>query len=232
MRRRDVAAELPTWANTCRPPISATATVLPMRKQTLQQAGVRGIGGPLKVQATARLSCTLDLTRLCEGFVNCLLSQRASTALVIRMRKPSSIIRVYADGRLGFEGICTVDEARQALKQVAWRCVKCGFQQVKFKSFHVRQVGWARECDLQSPINLLELARRPGSEASLDAARPRVRVPCYRLDDNNAMDVQALVYASGKLVFSGARTEEELWSAWNYLKPELDRYRCERLAIR
>lgn len=149
--------------------------------------------------------------------------------LWIRMQKTNSTIKLLGDGRLDFRGICSVDEARQALKQVARHCMKCGFQTVKFKSFEVRQISWARVCDLQSPINLLELARRPGAEASLDAARPHVRVPCC--NDYNAPNVQALVSASGKLSFSGARTEEELWSAWTYLRPELDKYRCEMLAF-
>mmetsp|Transcript_17976 Transcript_17976/g.35151 ORF Transcript_17976/g.35151 Transcript_17976/m.35151 type:complete len:232 (-) Transcript_17976:367-1062(-) len=230
MRRRDVAAELPTWANTFSQPRGAPAE-LPLRKQSLHHVDVRGIGGPLKVHATARLSCTLDLTRLCNGFVNCMLSQRPNAALAIRMRKPSSIIKLSELGGVDFIGICSVDEAHQALKQVARRCVKCGFHRVKFKSFHVQQVSWVGECDLQSSINLLELARRPGAEASLGASRPHVRVPCHSMDDNNVQHVHAKVFASGKLSFSGAQTEEQLWCAWNYLKPELDKYRCKRLDI-
>lgn len=221
---QDAAAPLPAWAKAYD---AATAQV------KIPPHGRRAAAPQTKVQATARLSCDLDMEQLCQGFVNCELGRRSTAPLVIHMREPRSSVKVFADGRMDFVGTCSVEEARQVLKRVARRCWHIGFTKVRFKAFQIRQVSWSQPYDLRSQVNLLQLAHRPGVESYLDAARPRVRVPCQSPSrvarSDHSPCVEANVFASGKVWFCGAQSEEELWRALVHVLPVLEACRCERL---
>jgi len=220
---KDAAAPLPCWAQA--PEEDEVA------EEMLPPESVKEETPAIKVHATADLSCRLDLDKLCHSFVNCDLGRKPSAPLLVHLRNPRSNVKVVADGRVDFVGVCSVEEARHTLKRVAKRCLQVGFA-VKFKCFEVRQVSWTQAYDLHAPVNLMQLARRPGVDAYLNASRPRVRVPCAsKLSNAGATDssVEASVFASGKVWFSGARSEQELWLALSTVLPVLEACRCERL---
>mmetsp|Transcript_60479 Transcript_60479/g.167562 ORF Transcript_60479/g.167562 Transcript_60479/m.167562 type:complete len:279 (-) Transcript_60479:108-944(-) len=220
---QDSAAPLPEWAQ---------AADAGMEEVKVPSRADRMESPPIKVHASADLSCRLDLDELCHAFVNCELGRKPTAPLFIYLRGPPSRVKVVEDGRIDFVGTCSVDEAHQTLKRVARRCLKAGFA-VKFKWFEIRQVSWAQAYDLRSTVNLLKLARHSGAEAFLEATRPHVRVSCGYGDmaGVEASSIQVAVYATGKVWFHGAHSEDELWRALSSVLPVLEECRSEKIDL-
>jgi len=181
--------------------------------------------------ATADLDCKPDLGRLCDGFINCELKSRRNAPLLLVLRKPECRVRVRDDGTMLLKGKVSAGTARHLLRKVARRCSRI-HEGVRLKHFKVEQM--IHTCRLGFLVNLRELANKPGAIPNLEAAHPRVRVPCY-LDapddpENSQAPMQADVYSGGKLRISGAQTEEALHQAYEAVLPTLRACECEDLA--
>eukprot|EP00933_Yihiella_yeosuensis_P064993 TRINITY_DN68588_c0_g1_i1.p1 TRINITY_DN68588_c0_g1~~TRINITY_DN68588_c0_g1_i1.p1 ORF type:complete len:212 (-),score=24.28 TRINITY_DN68588_c0_g1_i1:112-747(-) len=208
------------------------------------------ISSPLQVQASAELKSDLELPAIARLFWNCELKSnfggysKSSAPLVIRLKKPRSQVKLYSKGKLEFAGTCTVEVARICLKRVARRILQrqCSKPAIKFKSFKVSSVSWAKDLELGFSIDLLELTSNLSNryvESRIDDSIPRVRIHCRSEDgkivssvaeDIQDLPVKADVFATGKLRVCSAKSEEELRQITHWLRDMLPKFRCKTLS--
>merc|ERR1719259_313741 len=122
----------------------------------------------------------MDLDHLCTAvFVNCELPRTSKASLVIQFRRQRSLVKVRRSGELNLAGQCAAEDARTALKKVAYRCGLAGYP-VKFKSFKVRSIRWTEAYRPEFPIDILRLGQHPRAEIrQTSTAQPlRVIIQC------------------------------------------------------
>jgi len=202
-------------------------------------------GVPLNVQIEAQLCCDLDLERLCnEVFTNCELACNVKASLVVQLRRLRSVLKIRPNGELNLVGQCSVEEARCALKRVAYKCSSAGFP-VKFKKFRVRSVRWTEAFKPGFPIDILKLGQHHLAEIKQTSTTQALRVYFHigktlgaedpqdspvaagadGSEENEGVSVQ--VSADGRVHFSGARSLEELERAMGIMMPILEESKME-----
>mmetsp|Transcript_85076 Transcript_85076/g.216711 ORF Transcript_85076/g.216711 Transcript_85076/m.216711 type:complete len:285 (-) Transcript_85076:72-926(-) len=204
-------------------------------------------GVPVNVQAEADFCCGLDLARLCSrAFLNCELARHTKAPLVIQLRRSRASMKLMCNGEAFISGMCTVEEARVALKKAARRCKLFGWP-VKFKSFKVRLVRWIEPYRPKFPIDILALGQHPSAEIRQSSASQPLRVllPCtgvgaapagVRIEGSFELEgeqetpdagVWAEVSADGRTRFHGALSVEELKQALDVIAPILEDHRIQ-----
>mmetsp|Transcript_74372 Transcript_74372/g.206041 ORF Transcript_74372/g.206041 Transcript_74372/m.206041 type:complete len:321 (-) Transcript_74372:138-1100(-) len=154
-------------------------------------------GVPLRVLADADLCCDLDLDRLCTVvFVNCELSRTPTAALVIHMQRCRSIVKVRRSGEVNLAGQCSPEEARAALKKVAYRCGVAGYP-VHFRRFVVRSVKWCAAYRPQYPIDIIRLGQHPLAEIRQTSTAQPLRVFIHLLARDALVGARARRAAEG-----------------------------------
>jgi len=202
-------------------------------------------GVPLHVQTDAQLCCDVDLERLCnEVFTNCELACSLKASLVVQMRRMRSVLKIRPNGELSLCGQCSIEEARDALKRVAYKCSLAGFH-VKFKNFRVRSVRWTEAFRPGFPIDILKLGQHHLAEIKQTTTTQALRVYFHigknigaedshagpdpvggeGSEENEGVSVQ--VSADGRVHFSGARSLEELERAMGIMVPILEDSKME-----
>ncbi len=167
------------------------------------------------VVATVDLGCRLDLKFLSTQAWNTEYNQKRFHALIMRIRNPRTTAPVFSSGKMVITGAKSEDLARLAARRHARAIQKCGFQTkfLNFKvqnfvgsvscGFYVRLKGIANTC-WQSAKHEPELF--PGLVYTMVSPR-----------------VKCLVFSTGKVVITGAKSEEDVYEAfWNQYPIVLD----------
>lgn len=169
--------------------------------------------------ATVNLGTTLDLERIAQVVSNAEYNPRRFGAVIMRIREPRTTALVFKSGKMVVTGAKDTVQSQTACKKYTAIIQKVGFD-ASFRDFKIQNISGT--CDAGFPIKLEGLLY---AHAGFSTYEPEIFPGLiYRLPDPK---VVFLVFVSGKVVITGAKTEDAMAVAFDALYPILTHFRKE-----
>eukprot|EP01017_Pseudomicrothorax_dubius_P037749 TRINITY_DN5575_c0_g1_i11.p1 TRINITY_DN5575_c0_g1~~TRINITY_DN5575_c0_g1_i11.p1 ORF type:complete len:257 (+),score=47.34 TRINITY_DN5575_c0_g1_i11:115-885(+) len=172
------------------------------------------------VVSTANLGCELDLKVIALKARNAEYNPKRFAAVIIRIRDPKTTALVFQSGKMVVTGAKSEDASKKAAKKFALIIKKSGFEGVRFKEFKVQNI--VASCDVKFGIRLDRLQERHQGHCMYDPELFPGLI--YRL---RSPKIVLLIFASGKLVLTGAQERKHIIEAFQTILPALQE--CKRI---
>ncbi|RNA23947.1 TATA-box-binding [Brachionus plicatilis] len=165
------------------------------------------------IVSTISVGCKLDLKKIALKARNSEYNPKRFAALIMRIRVPRTTALIFSSGKMVCTGAKSETESKLAARKYARIIQKLGFP-AKFMDFKIQNiVGCA---DIQFIVRLESLHTYHTRFCSYE---PEIFPGLiYRMLQPK---VVLLVFVSGKVVITGAKTREEIYEAFNNLYPIL-----------
>ncbi|KAJ5076223.1 tata box-binding protein-like protein [Anaeramoeba ignava] len=165
------------------------------------------------VVSTVSLGTELDLKDIALHARNAEYNPKRFSALIMRIRDPKTTALVFSSGRIVCTGAKDEELSKTAARKYARIIQKIGYN-VKFLDFKIQNI--VGSCDAHFSISLENLS---SSHAQFSNYEPELFPGLvYRMC---APKVVLLIFVSGKLVLTGAKTREDLNLAYKRIYPVL-----------
>lgn len=138
-------------------------------------------------------------------------------AVIMRIREPKTTALIFASGKMVVTGAKSEDDSRLASRKYARIIQKLGFD-AKFTEFKIQNI--VGSCDVKFPIRLEGLHYGHGKFSSYEPELFPGLI--YRMLKPK---VVLLIFVSGKIVLTGAKVREEIYTAFNTIYPVLREYK-------
>ena len=138
-------------------------------------------------------------------------------AVIMRIREPKTTALIFASGKMVITGAKSEDDSRLARRKYARIIQKLGFE-ARFSEFKIQNI--VGSCDVRFPIRLEGLAYSHGVYSSYEPELFPGLI--YRMVKPK---VVLLIFVSGKIVLTGAKVREEIYTAFNLILPVLSEFR-------
>lgn len=168
--------------------------------------------------ASVSLGCELDLQMINFRTRNSEYNPQRFHGVVMRIREPRCTALIFRSGKLVCTGARNEHDARLGARKFARIIQKLGHEQVKFIDFKVQNL--VATVDLRFPIRLENLNQMHGQFSSYEPelfpgliyrmVRPRVVL---------------LIFVNGKIVFTGAKSNQEIAESLENIYPVLQSFR-------
>ncbi|OPY31825.1 MAG: TATA-box-binding protein 2 [Methanomassiliicoccales archaeon PtaU1.Bin124] len=135
--------------------------------------------------------------------------------LIYRIKDPKSATLIFHSGKLVCTGAKNLDQIGRAIATAADKIRKAGVPIAKNPTFEVQNI--VASADLGQEINLNAIAISLGLER-VEYEPEQFPGLVYRIDSPK---VVVLLFGSGKMVCTGARTEADVVKAVEHVKKEL-----------
>ncbi|KAG9103674.1 TATA-box-binding protein [Ceratobasidium sp. 370] len=220
------AANAPAGPSTAAPPAFAMPAVsapTPAEKPalTLEQQHITAVDGIVptlqNIVATVNLDCRLDLKTIALHARNAEYNPKRFAAVIMRIRDPKTTALIFASGKMVVTGAKSEDDSRLASRKYARIVQKLGFD-AKFSEFKIQNI--VGSCDVKFPIRLEGLAYSHGQFSSYEPELFPGLI--YRMLKPK---VVLLIFVSGKIVLTGAKVREEIYTAFNTIYTVLCEFR-------
>jgi transcription initiation factor TFIID TATA-box-binding protein len=166
------------------------------------------------VVSTIDVGCPLNLQTVAIGARNAEYNPKRFSGVILRIRDPKTTALIFSTGKIICAGAKSESDAILAMKKFVFILKKLGFQQAKLNDFHVRNVVGCS--DVRFPIQLeLFAATYPDYCCYEPELFPGL---VFRMLNPR---VSAIVFVSGKVVFTGGRTRDDLKEAFLNIYPIL-----------
>lgn len=175
------------------------------------------------IVATCNLDCRLDLKLIAQHARNVEHNRTRFKALVMRIREPRTTTLIFASGRVVVAGAKSTADARLAARKHARAVQKCGFQP-KFREFKIQNFIASMNCGFR--IRLEGIAH-----SHHEWVRWEPEIFPGLVARNYQLGVACLVFSNGKVVFTGAKSEELMYEAWLQLFPILLDHKVDMISI-
>ncbi|TFK46015.1 TBP-domain-containing protein [Heliocybe sulcata] len=196
--------------------VPATPVALTLEQQHI--TAVEGIVPTLQnIVATVNLDCRLDLKTIALHARNAEYNPKRFAAVIMRIRDPKTTALIFASGKMVVTGAKSEDDSRLASRKYARIIQKLGFD-AKFSEFKIQNI--VGSCDVKFPIRLEGLAYSHGQFSSYEPELFPGLI--YRMIKPK---VVLLVFVSGKIVLTGAKVREEIYTAFNTIYTVLCEFR-------
>ncbi|KAF8638904.1 hypothetical protein AX17_001955 [Amanita inopinata Kibby_2008] len=206
----------PSNANGVAGPVSSTPAPLTLEQQHI--TAVEGIVPTLQnIVATVNLDCRLDLKTIALHARNAEYNPKRFAAVIMRIRDPKTTALIFASGKMVVTGAKSEDDSRLASRKYARIVQKLGFD-AKFSEFKIQNI--VGSCDVKFPIRLEGLAYSHGQFSSYEPELFPGLI--YRMIKPK---VVLLIFVSGKIVLTGAKVREEIYTAFNTIYTVLCEFR-------
>ncbi|KAF2007027.1 transcription initiation factor-like protein [Amniculicola lignicola CBS 123094] len=169
------------------------------------------------IVATVNLSARLDLKTIALHARNAEYNPKRFAAVIMRIREPKTTALVFASGKMVVTGAKSEDDSRLASRKYARIIQKLGFN-AKFTDFKIQNI--VGSCDIKFPIRLEGLASRHHTFSSYEPELFPGLI--YRMMKPK---IVLLIFVSGKIVLTGAKVREEIYSAFELIYPVLSDFR-------
>ncbi|KAG1769445.1 TBP-domain-containing protein [Suillus placidus] len=201
------------------PPANAVpATPAPLTLEQQHITAVEGIVPTLQnIVATVNLDCRLDLKTIALHARNAEYNPKRFAAVIMRIRDPKTTALIFASGKMVVTGAKSEDDSRLASRKYARIVQKLGFD-AKFAEFKIQNI--VGSCDVKFPIRLEGLAYSHGQFSSYEPELFPGLI--YRMLKPK---VVLLIFVSGKIVLTGAKVREEIYTAFNTIYTVLCEFR-------
>ncbi|KAI5813232.1 transcription factor TFIID-domain-containing protein [Pyronema omphalodes] len=183
-----------------------------------QAPGVSGIVPTLQnIVATVNLDCRLDLKTIALHARNAEYNPKRFAAVIMRIREPKTTALIFASGKMVVTGAKSEDDSKLASRKYARIIQKLGFG-AKFTDFKIQNI--VGSCDIKFPIRLEGLASRHHHFSSYEPELFPGLI--YRMIKPK---IVLLIFVSGKIVLTGAKVREEIYTAFESIYPVLSDFR-------
>ncbi|KAI0694159.1 hypothetical protein C8T65DRAFT_667080 [Cerioporus squamosus] len=200
------------------PPSTIPATPAPLTLEQQHITAVEGIVPTLQnIVATVNLDCRLDLKTIALHARNAEYNPKRFAAVIMRIRDPKTTALIFASGKMVVTGAKSEDDSRLASRKYARIVQKLGFD-AKFSEFKIQNI--VGSCDVKFPIRLEGLAYSHGQFSSYEPELFPGLI--YRMIKPK---VVLLIFVSGKIVLTGAKVREEIYTAFNTIYTVLVEFR-------
>lgn len=163
--------------------------------------------------STVNLCCKLDLKKIALNAKNTEYNPKRFAAAIMKIRKPKTTALIFSSGKMVCTGAKSEADSQLACKKFAKTVKNMGFD-VKCKQFKIQNI--VGSCDVQFQIRLEKLSM---SHSSFCHYEPEIFPGLiYRVCDPK---VVILIFVSGKIVLTGAKTRDEINKAYQHIYPVL-----------
>ncbi len=167
------------------------------------------------VVASVTLNQRLDLQAIQNAFPEVEYKPAQFPGLVFRLAKPKTATLIFSSGKMVCTGAKSEDEAIKAVKTVVKLLKKYNFLIREEPIIEIQNI--VASIDLKGEINLENAAQKLENVMYEPEQFPGL---IYRM---SSPKVVILMFASGKLVCTGAKYEREVYEAINKLTEELNK---------
>ena len=140
-------------------------------------------------------------------------------AVIMRVREPKTTALIFGTGKIVVTGARNPDMAKAAAKKYVMIIQKIGFKAAKFDDFKVQNV--VASCNVKFPIRLEGLSI--GDHSDFSTYEPELFPGLiYRMLNPK---VVLLIFVSGKVVLTGAKTPSQIYTAFDNIYSILTKYK-------
>lgn len=182
-----------------------------MSKQQQPQVKVR----IENVVASAILNQRIDLNAVVKGYPGVEYRPEQFPGLVFRLKRPKTATLMFSSGKMVCTGAKSEKEARRAVMRVIRELKRSGIVIVSKPELKIQNI--VASANLGGMIDLERAAHVLGKTMYEPEQFPGL---IYRMDDPK---VVILLFASGKLVCTGAKREEDVYRAVDNLLRKLEK---------
>nr|CAB3499582.1 unnamed protein product [Digitaria exilis] len=173
------------------------------------------------IVSTVNLDCQLDLKMIALQARNAEYNPKRFAAVIMRIREPKTTALVFASGKMVCTGAKSEEHSKLAARKYARIIQKLGYP-AKFKDFKIQNM--VGSCDVKFPIRLEGLAYSHGAFSNYEPELFPGLI--YRMKHPK---IVLLIFVSGKIVLTGAKVREEIYTAFENIYPVLTEYRkCQK----
>jgi len=176
------------------------------------------------VLAHADTHCNVDLKEAVKIFRNSEYDPSRFACVRVRYWNPGCTVSIFANGKLQATGAKTIEDARFAMKKVAYRLLNVGGNaKIRFTRFRAENI--LATLDLGTAMNLLGLSR----DREIVCTYEPTRFSAVVVRDPNGSGVTIDVFSTGKVNLKGQGSVENLCAAVTKILHVLDRHVCQKL---
>ncbi len=168
---------------------------------------------PRNVVSTVNLDCRVDLKTIALRARNAEYNPKRFSAVIMRIRDPKATALIFATGKMVVTGARSVDNSKLASRKFARILKKLGFH-VRFLDFKVQNL--VCSVDIRFAVNLNDMIISHPHFATFEPELFPGLI--YRLITPK---VVALVFVTGKIVLTGAKSIQDLFTAFDNIYPLL-----------
>ena len=177
------------------------------------------------IVATINTHSKLTLDVIAQTARNAEYNPRRFAAVIMRIREPRTTALIFGTGKIIVTGAKTKEDSKIAGRKYVAIIQRCGFQQAAFRDYKVQNLTASTDCGF--PIRLEGLVYAHAQHATYEPELFPGLV--YRLPEPKCV---LLIFVSGKVVLTGARTEEAMTVAFQKLFPVLLEFRKRNIVLR
>jgi len=166
------------------------------------------------VVASATLNQRIDLNAVVKGYPGVEYRPEQFPGLVFRLKRPKTATLIFNSGKMVCTGAKSEKEAKRAIKKVVLELKKSGI--IIIGKPEIKVVNMVASVNLLGRIELEDCAYSLGRTMYEPEQFPGL---IYRMDEPK---VVILIFASGKLVCTGATKEEDVYKAVAKLHKKLE----------
>lgn len=164
------------------------------------------------IVSTCNLNCELDLQRIATRARNTEFNPKRFAAAIMKIRHPKTTALVFSSGKMVCTGAKSEDQSKIAAKKFAKTIKLMGFP-VHFRDFKIQNI--VGSCDLGFSIKLESLYQDP-SQSKFCTYDPELFPGLvYRM---LGPKVVILIFVSGKIVLTGAKSRIQILEAYENIK--------------
>lgn len=165
------------------------------------------------IVSTVNLGVQLDLKKIALHARNAEYNPKRFAAVIMRIREPRTTALIFSSGKMVCTGAKSEEASRLAARKYARIVQKLGFQ-AKFTEFMVQNM--VGSCDVRFPIQLEGLCI---THSQFSTYEPELFPGLiYRMVKPR---VVLLIFVSGKVVITGAKTKRDIDEAFGQIYPIL-----------
>ncbi|MDA4132250.1 MAG: TATA-box-binding protein [Thaumarchaeota archaeon] len=161
------------------------------------------------VVASASINQKVDLNQITKNFVDVEYHPEQFPGLVFRLKTPKTATLIFSSGKMVCTGAKSEDLARKAVNEVVRRLRKGGIPVKNEAEIEIQNI--VASADLGGKVHLEEAARQLPKSMYEPEQFPGL---IHRMADPKTV---ILLFASGKLVCTGAKRESDVYRSVNNL---------------
>jgi transcription initiation factor TFIID TATA-box-binding protein len=166
------------------------------------------------VVATATLNQKVDLNAIVKGYIGTEYHPEKFPGLVLRLKRPKTAILIFSTGKMVCTGARSGKESRRAIMKAIKELKKGGIIILSKPDFKV--VNIVASASLGGKVDLEKAVSTLGKAMYEPEQFPGL---IYRMDEPK---VVILIFASGNLVVTGAKVEQDVYDAVQKLHISLE----------
>ncbi|EDQ92190.1 uncharacterized protein MONBRDRAFT_31304 [Monosiga brevicollis MX1] len=168
--------------------------------------------------ATVTFNCKLDLKHIANNARNAEYSPKRFSAVIMRIREPHTTALIFSSGKMICTGAKSEDDAWRATRKYAQIIKKLGYGELRHENFQIQNM--VGSCDVRFPIRLEGLA---ANHQCFCTYEPEIFPGLvYRMVKPK---VVLLIFVSGKVVVTGAKSRQTIHDAINAIYSILQQFR-------